>query len=51
MRMMRLLQEENAKLKSQMQELQKTYAEAIKQVNDYTNNVKTLVEQTAPSQS
>ena len=44
-------QKENAQLKAQMQDLQKTYAEAIKQVNDYTNNVKALVEQTAPSQS
>ena len=44
-------QRKNTELQQQVQELQRSYTAAIKQVNDYTNNVKALVEQTAPSQS
>ena len=44
-------QKKNTELQQQVQELQSSYTAAIKQVNDYTNNVKALVEQTAPSQS
>lgn len=42
---------ENAQLKSQVEQLQKSYTEAISQVNDYTANVKTLLDQSSPADS